>query len=289
MSNPFAIHPSAPVQKEDVQKIVRSLQMAGPLAKAALIQDSMSIDSTQFLALGLVSLEDVAARAAGNITGLDFNIGDVFDTFTNDELSYADHVISISRAIQPGMAVDESVLYTGGSYGKNRRQVMIRSGLQTDELGSSYYEVAIRSIGAGKAPDTAAWKFTSDRVGVNLEHRMYIGEDDASGTYYLTTSSGVDAFILGDPSVWTNTNQNVRSANVVKRYEQLLNALPRATKRAWVQGVKTEVAQQTIFYNILLLLLKVESTKADTVVAAAAEVSPTGEDEVVANLELTTN
>jgi hypothetical protein len=288
MSNPFAINPSAPVQKEDVQKIVRSLQMAGPLAKAALIQDSMSIDSTQFLALGLVSLQDVAARAAGNITGLDFNIGDVFDTFTNDELSYADHVISISRAIQPGMAVDESVLYTGGSYGKNRRQVMIRSGLQTDELGSSYYEVAIRSIGAGKAPDTAAWKFTSDRVGVNLEHRMYIGEADASGTYYLTTSSGVDAFILGDPSVWTNTNQNVRSANVVKRYEQLLNALPRATKRAWVQGVKTEVAQQTIFYNILLLL-KVESTKADTVVAAAAEVSPTGDDEVVANLELTTN
>ena len=252
--NPTTI-PTTAVTAEEVRQQLHDFTESATRTKMGTVQDSMSVDATQYLALGLVSISEVFASARKLAMAENkYERGSMFDVFTVNGLDYGHHIIAVAQGITPDYTVTEADIYEG-SYLKVRQQLQIESDLLVDEDGKSYFEVRRRNVMPGAKPFD--WTYFTERFGVKIQHRLYVGNLE-NHEFYFATPSGTVPVALGNPVVWDATNANIRKANVVVRYEQLLNATPRALKVEWARK-----GQEFLFWNIFKML-KAEATSAPT-------------------------
>jgi hypothetical protein len=245
------------VTAEEVLQHLHDFTESASRTKMRTVQDSMSADVTQYLALGLVSLQEVfaSARKLAMIENK-YERGSMFDIFTIKGLEYAAHTISVAQGITPDYTVTQNDTF-GAKHILVRQQLQIESDLLTDESGNSYFEVRRRQIMAGAKPFEWSYYTTIGTSKVNDKHRLYVTSLD-DHMFYIVTSNGVVDVALGNPVVWDATNANIRKAGVAVRYEQLLNATPREIKLAWA---RQDNGQEILFWNIFKML-KAEATSA---------------------------
>jgi len=255
--------------------------------------DFMSVDVTQFLALGLIAFDEV--QAAANATMLqtkDFAIGKVFDLFTAarpDHLDYVEHVIAVAEELQPTDVITQDDIFFG-TYYKVRQQLKIVSGLtqEVDEDGNvlgHFFRVERRNVFAsGKAYPFASSKLLG--AGIHEDHKLYAKLDELNqptGQFYMLDRNDDEVYVeIGDPSVWSGAIQSIKDYNIEKRFNKLLASVDRDTKVAWYkQGYAmggADTAQQFIFLNILKMFKAeadyqvVDPTTADVAVDVATDV-----------------
>ena len=265
--------------------------------------DFMSVDVTQFLALGLIAFDEVQAKSnllmleqlkeskkEGSIVESPLKLNAIFDLFTAarpDHLDYVEHVIAVAEELQPDDAVTQDDIFVG-TYYKVRQQVKIKSGLikEVDEDGTvigHYFEIERRNIlASGKA-----YPFTPAKVlgaGIHEDHKLYAKLDELNqptGQFFMLDRNDDEVYVeIGDPSVWSGAIQSIKDNNIEKRYNKLLASVARDVKVRWykkgyaINGADT--AQQFIFLNILKMFKAeadyqlVDDTTADAVEPANA-------------------
>jgi len=205
-------------------------------------EHDMLVDATQFLALGGITLDQVAGTAVALAKSENnYGIGRVFDVFTTQALKYGKHVVAVTKGITPSTTVVPTMTFTG-SYLKSRLQLVINSELKTDHLGQSYYEVMRRGFLVSSNTATA-WSAYDRKNGARRTVKLYV--KDLEGQKFYTMRDGIRTSVaLGDTSVFDAIQDAIHASGAVTNYVKTLNSLPQAT----VEQLSED--QQALFYTV---------------------------------------
>jgi hypothetical protein len=272
--NPATNNPSS-AAREAVKRFTQGADSIKSAARA----DVMSVDFTQFLALGNVNLFDIYLESSALASAQsEITTGDIFDVFTQAQFEYSDHVVDLSNRIYgDNYELTDADLFTG-AYRQVRQQIQVRSELVTPvdadgTPGQPYYLVARRNAMPMARPYN--WEAFSSAVGTQMTLKLW--PTDEEGVYKLGVDANhVEYISLGDTSVWDREYKAVLSSDVAKLFTRVLNAMPRDIKESIISSFTSrQLARQalfaTVFSKIASQLVLVDAT-ADTEANAEVEV-----------------
>lgn len=205
-------------------------------------EHDMLVDATQFLALGGITLDQVAGTAVSLAKEQNsYGIGRVFDVFTTEALKYGKHVVAVTKGITPSATVVPSMTY-GGKYLKSRLQFMINSELKKDHNGHEYFEIMRRGFLVSSNTATA-WSAYDRKNGARRTMKLYV--KDLEGQKFYTMRDGVKTSVaLGDTSVFDAVQDAIHASGAVSNYVQTLNAMPQNEVEMLSDN------QQALFYTV---------------------------------------
>jgi len=191
------------------------------------LEHGMLVDSVQILALGGMTLGRVAGHAIADANKLgSYDLGRVFDLFTEDQLRYGQSNALMTQTIQSDDIVTSAMTYAG-KYLKSRVQIQLNSGLKTAADGRSYFEYIRRDHYVTSNVYTG-WKLWETKNKVNRTLKLYV-KDLANGKFYVEKNGVRTAVALGTTEVYDVMLNAILATGIVARYELALNAIPQET------------------------------------------------------------
>lgn len=210
--------------------------------EASELEHEMLVDSVQILALGGITLGRVAGQAIADAKKLgSYDLGRVFDLFTEDQLRYGQSNALMTQAIQADDIVTTGMTYAG-KYLKSRVQIQLNSALKTTADGRQYFEYIRRDHYVTSNVYTG-WKLWETKNKVSRTMKLYV-KDLANGKFYVEKNGVRTAVALGTTETYDVVLNAILATGIVTKYESALNTIP--------QDIVEELAndQQVLFLNV---------------------------------------
>lgn len=218
--------------------------------QAVSLEAEMHVDSTQLLALGLVSYDQVfeaSVRIAK--TENDYSIGRWFDVFNSKGIRYGEHVLNVTKGLKPEDIVSDGLVYSN-KYSVAREQISINSELKVEKhTGLMYFEITRRwqyvSSGNYSSQKFASRKFNTPRV-----LKLYVRSMEEQ-TFFFRENGKEVTVALGSPMVYDAISSQIKGSGVVARYEEALNDLDQDTREWLTENDNNQKLFLTVFKQIL--------------------------------------